>query len=134
MEAFVDQSVRGDDIAYVEDQVYIAARQRARDVYYPISVPGPYDGNVFPLMSKEQKDSITVLIVRPTSAADAQRKLGGRWFETGQELVPTGHGIFGNRNLGLVTQTLDDLRVFRRSGTPIQSAQEQYSGDSPVAP
>jgi hypothetical protein len=134
MENFVDQSVRVDDVAYVEDQVYIAARQRARDVYYPISVPGPYDGNVFPLMSQEQKDSITVLIVRPTSAADAKRILGGSWSETGQELVPTGNGIFGNRNLGLVTQTLDDLRVFRRSSIQIQSAQKQVSGHSPVAP
>lgn len=127
IERLVDQSVRADDVAYVEDQAYVAARQRARDVYYPISVPGPYDGNIFPLMSQEQKDSITVLIVRPTSAADAKRILGGSWFETGQELVPTGNGIFGKRNLGLVTQTLDDLRVFRRSAIATQSARDQSS-------
>jgi hypothetical protein len=127
LESFVDQSVRADDIAYVEDQAYLAARQRARDVYYPISVPGPFDGNIFPLMSQEQKKSITVLIVRPTSAGDAIKSFGGSWFETGQELVPTGHGIFGSRNLGLVTQTLDDLRVFRRAVIPIQSVKEQAS-------
>jgi hypothetical protein len=128
LESFVDQSVRADDIAYVEDQAYLAARQRARDVYYPIDVPGPFNGNIFPLMSQEQKKSITVLIVRPTSADDAIKSFGGSWFETGQELVPTGHGIFGNRNLGLVTQTLDDLRVFRRDVTPIQSVKEQALG------
>jgi hypothetical protein len=128
LESFVDQSVRADDIAYVEDQAYLAARQRARDAYYPIDVPGPFNGNIFPLMSQEQKESITVLIVRPTSADDAIKSFGGSWFETGQELVPTGHGIFGNRNLGLVTQTLDDLRVFRRDVTPIQSVKEQALG------
>jgi hypothetical protein len=112
----------------VEDQAYLAARQRARDAYYPIDVPGPFNGNIFPLMSQAQKASITIVIVRPTSAADAIRNFGGSWFETGQELVPTGHGIFGNRNLGLVTQTLDDLRVFRRDVTPIRSVKEQALG------
>lgn len=125
LESFVDQSVGANDIAYVEDQVYLAVRQRARDVYYPIDVPGPFNGNIFPLMSQEQKKSITVLILRPTSAADAIKNFGGSWFETGQELAPTGHGIFGNRNLGLVTQRLDDLRVFRRGVGPIGSAREQ---------
>lgn len=128
LENFVDQSVHADDIAYVEDQAYLAARQRARDAYYPIDVPGPFNGNIFPLMSQEQKESITVLIVRPTSAADAIRSFGGSWFETGQELVPTGRGIFGNRNLGLVTQRLDDLRVFRRDVIPTQSVKEQALG------
>jgi hypothetical protein len=79
-------------------------------------------------MSQEQKESITVLIVRPTSADDAIKSFGGSWFETGQELVPTGRGIFGNRNLGLVTQTLDDLLVFRRDVIPIQSVKEQALG------
>lgn len=130
IENFVDQSVRADDIAYVEDQAYLATRQRTRDAYYPISIPGPFDGNIFPLMSKEQKDSITVLIVRPTSAEDAIKSFGGSWYETGQELIPTGHGIFGSRNLGLVTQTLDDLRVFRRVGVPIQLEKEHGSRHS----
>jgi hypothetical protein len=134
IENLVDQSVRADDIAYVEDQAYLAARQRARDVYYPISIPGPFDGDIFPLMSQEQKESVTVLIIRPTSAADAIKSFGGSWFETGQEIVPTGHGIFGNRNLGLVTQGLDELHVFRRSGIPIQSVKEQPPGHSPLAP
>ena len=129
IESFIDQSVHADDVAYVEDQAYLAARSRAREAYYPISVPGPFDGNIFPLMSQEQKQSVTVIIVRPTSADDAMRSFGGSWFETGQELVPTGRGIFGNRSVGLVTQTLDDLRVFRRSGV-----KEHASEQSPIAP
>lgn len=121
MERFIEESVHSDDIAFVEAQVYVAARQRARDAYYPIAVPGPFDGNVIPLMSKEQKDSITVLVIRPTSADDAIKGLGGSWYETGQELVPLGHGIFGDRNLGLVTWTLNDHRVLRRRAIPVQS-------------
>jgi hypothetical protein len=121
IESFIAESVRADDIAYVDPQVYLAARQRARDVYYPISVPGPLDMNAIPQMSQEQKDSITVLIIQPGWAHDVTRGLGGSWSETGQELVPTGHGIFGNRSLGLVTSTLADLCVFRRSGSRLRS-------------
>jgi hypothetical protein len=109
IENFTAETLRADDIAYVDPQVYLAARQRASDVYFP----NP-DSGIIAKMSQAQKDSITVLLIPPDWIPDTTLSLGGNWQMTGQELVPGGHSILGNNNLGFVSWTLNDLKVARR--------------------
>jgi len=129
IEGFVAESVRGDDIAYVDSQAYLATRQRAEDAYFP----NP-DLDVIPKMSQQQRDSITLLLIQPGWIRDTTRELGGNWQETGEELRPAGHSLFGSNHMGFISWTLNDLRVLRRSGIPTQSAQEHPLGRSPMAP
>jgi hypothetical protein len=109
LEQFVDQTVHADDIAFVDTRGYLAVRQRARDAYFPET-----EGPIIPLMSLQQKDSITVLLIPSSAFQSAADGLGGQWQETGQEIVPTGRNAFGNRRLGLLTFSPTDLTVYRR--------------------
>jgi len=109
IEKFIADSVRANDVAWVDPQVYLATRQRVRDAYFPVP-----DWDITTLMSQEQKDSITVLIIPAEWFDNISGSLGGTWQETGKELVPVEHSMFGNRNLGFVTWKQRDHRVFRR--------------------
>jgi hypothetical protein len=109
LEQFVERSVRADDIAYADVRGYLAVRQRARDAYFPET-----EERIIPLMSQQQKDSITVLLIPPSELEYTATGLGGHWEETGQVLAPTGHNLFGNRRMGLVTFRPTDLTVYRR--------------------
>ena len=109
LEKFVGQILRADDIAYVDTTGYLAVRQRARDAYFPET-----EVRIIPLMSQQQKDSITVLLIPSSELEYTTNGLGGQWQETGQMIAPTGRNIFGNRRVGLVTFRPIDLRVYRR--------------------
>ena len=109
LEQFVDQTVHSDDIAYVDTPGYLAVRQRARDAYLPEA-----EGPIIPLMSQRQKDAITVLLIPSSVSESTITGLGGQWQETGQKIAPTGHNIFGNRRMGLVTFRPINLTVYRR--------------------
>jgi hypothetical protein len=109
LEKFVDQTVRPDDIAFVDAPGYLAVRQRARDAYLAEA-----EGPIIPLMSQQQKNSITVLLIPPSTMEYTTKGLGGEWQETGQRIAPTGRNIFGNRRVGLVTFRPIDLTVYRR--------------------
>jgi hypothetical protein len=109
LEHFVDQTVRPDDIAYADVRGYLAVRQRARDAYFPEA-----EERIIPLMSQQQKDSITVLLIPPSEFDYTTTGLGGHWEETGQVFAPTGHNLFGNRRMGLVTFRPAELTVYRR--------------------
>lgn len=109
LEQFVNQAVRPDDIAYADIRGYLAVRQRARDAYFPET-----EERIIPLMSEQQKDSITVLLIPASELEYVTKGLGGQWQETGQVFAPTGRNIFGTRRLGLVTFSPANLRVYRR--------------------
>jgi hypothetical protein len=109
VEQFVDQTVHADDIAYVDTRGYLAVRQRARDAYFPEA-----EERIIPLMSQQQKDSITVLLIPPSELEYTTDGLGGQWQETGQKIAPTGRNIFGNRRMGVVTFSPIYLTVYRR--------------------
>jgi len=109
LEQFVDQTVHADDIAYVDVTGYLAVRQRARDAYLPFT-----EEPIIPLMSQQQKDSITVLLIPSSELEYSTNGLGGQWQDTGQRIAPTGHNIFGNRRVGLLTFRPIDLTVYRR--------------------
>jgi len=109
LEQFVDQTVHPDDIAYVDVTGYLAVRQRARDAYFPTA-----EGPIIPLMSQQQKDSITVLLIPPSELEYTTNGLGGQWRDTGETIVPTGRNIFGDRRVGLVTFRPINLTVYRR--------------------
>jgi hypothetical protein len=109
LEQFVDQTVHADDIAYVDTPGYLAVRQRARDAYLPEA-----EGPIIPLMSQQQKDAITVLLIPSSVSESTINGLGGKWHETGQKIAPTGRNIFGNRRMGLVTFRPINLTVYRR--------------------
>jgi hypothetical protein len=109
LEQFVDQTVRADDIAFVDAPGYLAVRQRARDAYLAEA-----EGSIIPLMSQQQKDSITVLLIPSSVMEYTTNGLGGHWQKTGQRIAPTGRNIFGNRRVGMVTFRPIDLTVYRR--------------------
>lgn len=109
LEQFVDQTVHTDDLAYVDIRGYLAVRQRARDAYFPLT-----EGPIIPLMSQQQKDSITVLLIPPSALEYTANGLGGQWLSTGQMIAPTGRNIFGNKRVGLMTWSPIDLTVYRR--------------------
>ena len=111
LEQFVDQTVHADDIAYVDFAGYLAVRQRARDAYFPETEPGRPDSCY--LMSQQQKDSITVLLIPSSKLEYTTNGLGGQWQETGRKIAPTGRNIF-NGHVGLVTFMPIDLTVYRR--------------------
>jgi hypothetical protein len=110
IEGFVGKSVRRTDVAYVDAEAYLAARQAAEDAYFP----NP-DLEIIPKMSQKQRDSITLLVIQPSWIPDTTRMLGGAWQETGQELHATGHSAFGVDRAGFISWALKDLRVLRRS-------------------
>jgi hypothetical protein len=109
LKQFVDQTVRADDVAYVDTRGYLAVRRRARDAYFPET-----EGPIIPLMSQLQKDSITVLLIPSSALEYTTNGLGGQWQDTGQALAPIGRNIFGNRRMGVVTFRPIDLTVYRR--------------------
>ena len=110
VQRFIEQTVRPDDIAYADHVGYMAVKNRAHDVYLPTS-----DWDIIPLMSKEQKDSITVLILRPEYVSIVPQELGGNWKPTGEALIPQGHIFLGGKlNLGFLTISDAHLLVFRR--------------------
>lgn len=110
IEGFVAESVRETDVAYVDPEVYFAARRVAKDAYFP----NP-DLEIISKMSQMQRDSITLLVIQPGWIRDTTQMLGGKWQETGQELRPSTHGVFGTDRAGFVSWALKDLRVLRRS-------------------
>jgi hypothetical protein len=113
IERFVNESIQSDDVVYVDSEAYLAARVRAADAYFP----NP-DLDILSRMSLEERRSITVLVIEPSWITDTTRLIGGKWKETGQELVPEGHSIFGSDSLGFISWSLKDLKVLRRvSGT-----------------
>lgn len=103
-------TVHADDTAYVDPEGYLAARPLARDVY----LAKVAEGDILSQLSQQQKDSITVLVIRPEEAERVLQAFGGNWQETGHRLAPTGHSIFGSRDLGFLTFKPIDLVVFRR--------------------
>jgi hypothetical protein len=109
LEQFVDQTVHANDIAYVDFTGYLAVRKRARDAFFPTT-----EEPIIPLMSRQQKESITVLLIPPSELEYAVNGLGGQWQETGQRFFPTGRNIFGNRRVGLLTFGPISLAVYRR--------------------
>ena len=109
LEQFVDQTVHPDDIAYVDTPGYLAVRHRARDAYLAEA-----EGPIIPLMSQQQKDSITVLLIPPSQLEYTTNGLGGQWQETGQMIAPTRRNLFGRRRVGIVTFRPIDLTVYRR--------------------
>jgi hypothetical protein len=113
IEGFVAESVRGTDVAYVDAQVYIPARRLAQDAYFP----NP-DLQIISKMSQKQRDSITLLVIQPSWIRDTTQLLGGNWQETGQELRPSAHSVFGANSAGFISWTLRDLRVLRRTSYP----------------
>jgi hypothetical protein len=113
LEQFVAQTVRPDDIAFVDAPGYVAVRQRAQDAYLAEA-----EGSIIPLMSQQQKDSVTVLLIPSSTSEYTIKGLGGQWQETGQKIAPTGHNIFGNKRVGLVTFRPIDLTVYRRRTMP----------------
>jgi hypothetical protein len=109
VENFVSSVVRADDIAFVDQAPYYAARGQARDVFFPIP-----DWDMFQLMSAEQKDSITVVLVRPEHAVMAIRGLGGAWYPTGDMLAPSKNGLFEGKGWGFISLPDTQIQVFRR--------------------
>ena len=110
IQQFVSQSIHSDDIVYVEPVAYETTRDRARDAYFP----NP-DFEITELMTQQQKDSVTVVLVRSDWGGDITRALGGSWHETGENLAPAAQSIFDDRNLGFLTARFSGLRVYRRS-------------------
>jgi MFS family permease len=111
VQEFIAQSVRPADIGYVDAQGYLAARNIAADVYLP-EIAG---GDILDQLSEQQKDSITVLVIRPEDGARVLAVFGSQWQPTSQRLAPTQHLLFARRNLGFLSLKPVDLVVYRRS-------------------
>ncbi|MGA3159758.1 MAG: hypothetical protein ABSC77_00970 [Terracidiphilus sp.] len=109
VEKFVSSVVRADDIAFVDYAPYYAARMKTRDVFSPIP-----DWDIFQLMSAEQRNSITVVLVRPEKVEMAIRGLGGAWYPTGDKLAPSKIGLFEGKGLGFISLPDNQIQVFRR--------------------
>ncbi len=117
LEHFVEQTVHADDIAYVralhDGDIYLAVKGSEHGM--PICPKQKAAvALVIPLMSQQQKDSITVLLIPSSELEYTTSGLGGHWQETGQMIAPSGRNLFGNRRVGLVTFRPIDLAVYRR--------------------
>jgi len=106
---FVRTVIHAGDTAFVDQHSYYTAKVCARDVYF--SNP---DWPIFPLMSQQQKDSISVIVVHSENAATAIQGLGRNWSETGEQLVPSTTGIFDGKGMGFISLPSNHLVVFRR--------------------
>jgi hypothetical protein len=109
VEQLVSSTVHADDIAFVDFTSYYAAKKRAMDVFFQYP-----EWDILPLMSKEQKDSITVILVRPEEAGNVIHGLGGAWNQTGDMLAPSKRGLFEGRGLGFLSHDDNKIQVFRR--------------------
>lgn len=109
VEKFVNSAVRPDDVAYVEYCAYFPARAKAKDVYIQA-----IDWNIFPLMSHQEKDSVSVIIDRPENIDETIRGLGGSWYVTGERMKPTRRGVFQGRGFGFLSIENYSLLVLRR--------------------
>lgn len=109
IQQLVDRSVQPGDIVWVDPVAYLAVKRRATDAYYRLP-----DWDTIKLMSKEQKDSINVVIDETANFPDITRELGGRWRPTGERLDPVDRSIFGDLELGFLNWRLPSLAVYRR--------------------
>jgi MFS family permease len=112
VQEFIARSVQPTDIGYVDSEGYLAARNIALDVYLP-EIAG---GDILDQLSLEQKDSITVLVIRPEDTARVLAAFGSRWKPTGQQRAPTERLLFAGRNMGFLSLKPVDLVVYRKSG------------------
>jgi len=115
VEGFVTAGLRPEDHVYVSFAAYYPAKRIAEVVFLP-----PYRR----MMRPEEKAGVTVLVVAPREAGDAQTFMGGAW----REVARLGHGqvmtVVDRLQLRIFGQATAkyDLATYRR--------QEERTGSS----
>lgn len=107
--AFVRAHVRPDDVAVADFKAYYALREMTLR---------PFAITYLPAIRTEERDRVTVLIVKPLDLQAVQHVIGGKWLSTGAKAAPRQP----NSLLGLIVKELRDddypLLVYRRDLTP----------------
>ncbi|MBL0156482.1 MAG: hypothetical protein IPP47_05195 [Bryobacterales bacterium] len=107
--AFVRAHVRPDDVAVADFKVYYALRELT---LRPLAI------TYLPAIRPEERDRVTVLIVKPQDAQAVQQVIGGHWLSSGTKPAPRR----SNAVLALIVKELRDddypLLVYRREPLP----------------
>lgn len=83
----VKQNVHSDDVMMCDWAAYYAAKPLAKQLYMcgrgatPDDLTGYSGGKLYPEMSKEEKESISLLIIRPELLGPVIKRIGGDWKE-----------------------------------------------------
>jgi len=108
VQQFVTSNIRADDRVYVDPQVYYAAKLTAASTLF--WDPGTR-------ISFAQKNRLTACVIGP-DRIQLLKELGGTWYRTGQEMIPTHTGLFGtNVRWGFLSLPNYRLSIYRRVST-----------------
>jgi hypothetical protein len=110
VEAFMSRVVRPSDIAYVDFAGFFPTAKIARDTFTPLVDTW----NMTDLMSQEERNSVTILILRPKDVSQVMAALGGTWWPTGDKMVPTEKSLFEGKRLGFLSFEVSEAVVYRR--------------------
>ncbi|MCP6763056.1 MAG: hypothetical protein NHB32_30760 [Fischerella sp. CENA71] len=101
VEAFVQKNVKKTDWVYCDYGAYYAAYKSAELVFLP---------SYARMLSKEEKQKITTLIINPNNLKEITNKLGGDWRDTGEALIKKSLISFQDDT----NNYFYNLRVFKR--------------------
>jgi hypothetical protein len=107
VQQFVTSNVRSDDWVYVDPQGYYPAKLTGATTFFrdPANMPSA------------QKNRFTVCVISPDRVW-ILKELGGAWYSTGQDMIPSRTGLFGSNNRwGFLSLSNYRLSVYRRAPT-----------------
>jgi hypothetical protein len=107
VQRFVASNIRSDDWVYIDPQAYYPAKLTGATTFFSDV------GNI----PSAEKSRVTVCVIEP-EAVSVLKVLGGAWYSTGQEMIPSRAGLFGSNNRwGFLSLPNYRLSVYRRVPT-----------------
>jgi hypothetical protein len=106
VEALAERHVVKDNWVLSDYSAYYAVKKRAGVVFLP---------HYLNIMSSHEKEKLSVLIIHPRGLETVRRRVGGKWYDTGDSISPEVEGLFGfSVRTGLLTLSTYKLSVFKR--------------------
>lgn len=106
VETFVAQTIQTNDWVFSDSLTYYAAKARA-----PVVLTHWYREAISP----EEKQHVSVLILREKFFAETAAKLGGEWVDSGKSLT------LNSRNIAKRTNDSIELKVYRKQAMGVRS-------------
>ncbi len=108
LQSFLASNIRANDRVFVDPQAYYPAKLSGAATFF-------WDaGSRRVPLSAVQKSHLTVCVIDPANRRVLQ-ELGGAWYGTGQQMIPSHTGLFGRDNQwGFLSLPNYRLSVYRR--------------------
>ena len=103
VEALVERNVKENDWVYSNSSTFYAMKSRSNPVFFEA-----YSFN----KSTEEKNKISLLILNPNDYEKESRKVGGKWYPSGDGIKPKQPGFLGLKSSIILSKY--NLQVYRR--------------------